>query len=173
MSGVGMQTVDGIHIQGPVQPPNEEGEPYRAERNGDFTWPSRPTVDINGMVRDAFMRFDDIHGDIANEHRSNGADDMNVEGNAEFNTDFDAESLLRESTEKIFEGSNLNRLQCVIVLSSLCSLYSVPNTFVDALLTWISGDVLPTSNCFPRTSYEMKTMLMKCGLKHRQVHTCP
>lgn len=48
----------------------------------------------------------------------------------------------------------------------------MPNTFVDALLKWIAGDLLPTSNCFPRTSYEVKNMLMKLGLEHRQVHCC-
>ena len=55
---------------------------------------------------------------------------------------------------------------------SLCSLYSVPNTFVDALLKWIVGNLLPTSNCFPTTSYEVKNMLMKLGLEHCQVHCC-
>lgn len=97
---------------------------------------------------------------------------MDLEDEDFFN-EMNVQNLLRDSTEKIFEGSVVNRLQCGIVLFSLCSLYSVPNTFLDALLTWIAGDLLPTSNCFPRTSYEIKTMLMKWGLKHRQVHTCP
>ena len=168
-----MQTVDGIHVQGPVQPPIHEGEHYREEVDGDFTWPTRRTVDIQGMVRDAFMRADDMHSGLVNEEHANPPADMNTDVNTDVNTEFNVDSLLRDSTEKIYEGSNLNRLQCVIVLSSLCSLYSVPNTFVDAMLAWIAGDVLPTLNCFPRTSYEMKTMLMKCGLKHRQVYTCP
>ena len=83
------------------------------------------------------------------------------------------ENLLQESTQKVFDGSCLNRLQCAIIIFSLCTLYSVPNTFFDALLTWIAGDLLPTSNCFPRTSYEVRSILMKWGLKHRQVHCCP
>ena len=70
-------------------------------------------------------------------------------------------NLVRESTERVFEDNTQNRLQCSIVLFSLCSLYSVPHTFLDALLTWIVGYLLPTSNCFPSTSYEVKSMLMK------------
>lgn len=86
------------------------------------------------MVRDAFMHFDEIHTDSVNDQQD-PAVDMNLEGDVDMHSDVNVESLLRDSTEKIFEGSNLNRLQCCIVLSSLCSLYSVPNTFVDALLT--------------------------------------
>ena len=168
--------MDGVHVQGPLEPPNTHGERYRSEasdeRAGEFRWPQKTTVDVDGMVRYAFMHFDDIHNDFLNEQEDPGFD-YNVEGDVDMNIDFNVESVLKDSTEKIFEGSNLNSLQCCIVLFSLCNLYSVPNTFVDALLTWIAGDVLPTSNCFPRTSYEMKTMLLKWGLKHRQVHTCP
>ena len=32
---------------------------------------------------------------------------------------------------------------------------------------------MPTSNCFPRTAYEVKSILMKWGLKHKQIHCCP
>jgi len=124
------------------------------------------------MARDAFARVDDIHYDIMNEHGRFAGGGENLQEEEEGN-EADMEYLLRESTTKVFEGSNLNRLQCAIIIFSLCSLYSVPNTFVDALLTWIAGDLLPTSNCFPRTSYEVKSMLMKWGLKHRQVHCCP
>ena len=167
--------MDGVHIQGPFESPNIDGEQYRnqdAEEGArGFRWPDRPTMDVDGMVRDAFMHFDEIHNDSVNEQQDPSFD-MNLEGEVDMHSNVNVESLLRDSTEKIFEGSNLNRLQCCIVLSSLCSLYFVSNTFVDALLTWVAGDVLPTSNCFPRTSYEMKTVLMQWGLKHRQVHTC-
>ena len=95
----------------------------------------------------------------------------NIEHDGQWN-EVNLEYLVRESSERVFEGSSQNRLQCAIVLFSLCTLYSVPHTFVDALLKWIGGDLLPTSNCFPRTFYEMKYMLMKLGLEHRQVHCC-
>ena len=117
--------------------------------------------------------MEDIHNEFINEEGQvpEHADGENLEGAEEFN-ELNFESLVQESTETVFEGSNLNRLQCAIIISSLCSLYLVPNTFMDALLTWIAGDLLP-SNCFPRTSYEIKKMLMKLGLQQRQVHCCP
>lgn len=62
------------------------------------------------MVRDAFMQFDDIHNDIVNEEHLNLTIDMNAKGDTDFNTEFNVESLLRNSTEKIFQGSDLNRL---------------------------------------------------------------
>ena len=49
----------------------------------------------------------------------------------------------------------------------------MPRTFLNAHLTWIAGDLLPTSNCFSRTSYVVKNMLMKLGLQHKQIHCCP
>ena len=49
------------------------------------------------------------------------------------------ENMIRESTKTVYEGSSQNRLQCAIVLFSLCTLYSIPHTFLDALLTWTAG----------------------------------
>ena len=100
------------------------------------------------MVRNTFSRIHDIHNDIFNEVNTIPLDGMNMDVEDD-SDEVNIESLLRDSKEKVFEGSTLNRLQCGIVIFSLCSLYSVPNTFVDALLTWIAGDLLPTSNCLP------------------------
>lgn len=167
--------MEGGNVQGPARRPRRRAEHYRQEGHeegaGDFTWPNRAPVDVEGMVRDAFGHVDDIHNNVVNENNQVLEDGMNLEGDDDFDG-VNVENLLRDAREKIFEGNSLNRLQCGIVLFSLCSLYSVPNTFLDALLTWIAGDLLPTSNCFPRTSYEIKTMIMKWGLQHRQVHTC-
>jgi len=124
------------------------------------------------MARDAFGHIDEIHGNVFDDGTQAPINFNNDEGDEESNKE-NLEYLLRKSTQPVFEGSSLNRLQCVVVFFSLCNLYSVPQTFMDALMTWIAGDLLPTSNCFPRTSYEVKTMLMKLGLKHRQVHCCP
>ena len=163
-------------MRGPTGLPQRGRERYRFRRHDNradgFTWPSRTVVDLEDMARDAFTRIDDIHNDAMNEGNQAAMDGLNVEGDEEWNA-ANLEHLVQESTQGVFEGSSQNRLQCCIVLFSLCSLYSVPNTFLDALLTWIAGDLLPTSNCFPRASYEVKTMLMKLGLKHKQVHCCP
>ena len=163
-------------MRGPARARNRESEEYRrdARNDGDegFTWPRRTVVDIENMARDAFGHIDEIHRHSLND--GDGADvDVDVaDGEGEFN-EANLENLIRESTERVYEGSTQNRLQCAIVLFSLCTLYSVPHTFLDALLTWIAGDLLPTSNRFPRTAYEVKSLLMKLGLKHEQVHCCP
>lgn len=163
-------------MRGPVIPPDRDGERYRrrGRRNGDeqFTWPRRTAVDVENMAREAFARADNIHS-----NRSNDGDEFNMD--VEIGDDVsqmdeaNLEHLIRESTESVYEGSTQNRLQCSIVLFSLCALYSVPHTFLDAFLTWIATDLLPTSNTFPRTAYEVKSLLMKFGLKHTQVHCCP
>jgi hypothetical protein len=129
-------------------------------------------VDIENMARDAFGHIDEIHRHSLNDGDGAAVDVDVADGEGEFN-EANLENLIRESTEGVYEGSTQNRLQCAIVLFSLCTLYSVPHTFLDALLTWIAGDLLPTSNRFPRTAYEVKSLLMKLGLKHEQVHCCP
>ena len=163
-------------MRGPARRPQRGAERYRRrgrdDRDDGFAWPGRTAVDIENMARDAFTRIDDILNVAVNEGQNGAMDDNNVEGDDQWN-DGNIQFFIQESTQCVFEGSTLNRLQCSIVLFSLCTLYSVPHTFFDALLTWIAGDLLPTSNCFPRTSYEVKSMLMKLGLQHKQVHCCP
>ena len=170
------QTVDGQNVRGPARVRNGESEEYRRQgRNGGnegFTWPRRTAVDIENMARDAFGHFDDIHRNSLNDGDGTDVDGDVGDGDGEFN-EANLEHMIRESTERVYEGSTQNRLQCAIVLFSLCTLYSVPHTFLDALLTWIASDLLPTSNRFPRTAYEVKSLLMKLGLKHEQVHCCP
>ena len=127
---------------------------------------------MENMARDAFARIDDIHNNSGNEEDHTGMDNGMGEVEGEYD-EANLEHMIRESTETVYEGGTQNRLQCAIVLFTLCTLYSVPHTFLDALLTWIAGDLLPTSNKFPRTAYEVKSLLMKLGLKHEQVHCCP
>ena len=170
------QTVDGQNVQGPAPYQDIEGEQYRRHRRPHieegFTWPRRTVVDVENMARDAFARINELHNNNANK---NDETCMDV-GMGELEGTFDEanlEHMIREFTETIYEGSTQNRLQCAIVLFTLCSLYSIPHTFLDTLLTWIARDLLPTSNKFPRTAYEVKSLLMKLGLKHKQVHCCP
>ena len=170
------QTVDGRNVRGPARNPDREEELYRCTEpdQGEpvFTWPERTNVDVESMAGDAFTCIDDIHSDIMNEDGQLFGNVDNILEEDEEN-EVDMETLLWESAEKVFEGSELNRLQCAIIIFLLCSLYSVLNTILDALLTWVAGDLLPTSNCFPRTLYEVKRILMKWGLKHKQIHCCP
>jgi hypothetical protein len=55
----------------------------------------------------------------------------------------------------------------------MCSLYGVPNTFFDELLTFLSTDLLPQGNNLTRNTYETKKMVMKMGLQHDQIHRYP
>jgi hypothetical protein len=144
---------------------------HRHQQEG-FAWPARTAVDVENMARDAFARIDEIHDNNNNANDEAGMDAAFAEVEAQFN-EANLEHMIRESTETVYEGSSQNRLQCAIVLFSLCTLYSVPHTFLDALLTWIAGDLLPTSNKFLRTAYEVKSLLMRLGLKHDQIHCCP
>jgi hypothetical protein len=87
--------------------------------------------------------------------------------------DIDMANLIQECSEPVWEGCNQSRMQSRVVLVTLCQLYSVLNTFIIALLTYLAGDVLPSSNCLPRTAYEVKSMIRKLGLQHEKIHCCP
>lgn len=133
------QTVDGQNVRGPARAPNREAEHYREEGqpdgDGGFTWPRRTTVDIQNMARDAFGHIDEIHRNLINNDGGPNVDANVGDGDGEYD-EANLEHMIRESTESVYEGSSQNRLQCTIVLFSLCTLYSVPHTFLDALLTW-------------------------------------
>jgi len=111
-------------------------------------------VDEENMAKDAFHQIDDIHNGIINDNVPEPFDTNNVEEDEKFN-EVNLEDLLQESRKRMFEGSNVNRLQCCIILFFLCTLYLVPHIFVDALLTWVARDLLLTLNCFPRSVYVM------------------
>jgi hypothetical protein len=64
-------------------------------------------------------------------------------------------------------------MQSGVVLVILCQLYGVPDIFLTALLTYLARDLLPSSNCLPRTAYEVKTMIRKLGLQHERIHCYP
>jgi hypothetical protein len=44
--------------------------------------------------------------------------------------------------------------------------------FVDELLTFLKEDVLPPGNLMPRSTYEMKSLVMKLGLSYECIHCC-
>jgi hypothetical protein len=55
---------------------------------------------------------------------------------------------------------------------TLANLYGVSHTFLDELLSFISGDLLPLSNCMPRSKNEIKRMIMRLGLEHVPIDCC-
>jgi hypothetical protein len=116
-------------VHGPARRGQRNEERYRqGERdntNVRFTWPEVNAVDLENMARNAFTRIDDIHNEALHNGGQEPADGIVVEEDEQWNEE-NVEYLVRESTERVFEGSSQNRLQCCIVLFSLCSLYSVP-----------------------------------------------
>jgi len=128
-------------------------------------------VDVSAAVLDAYVRVDDLHNDM--QHRVQSEElEMEAEDLSEmYGPEY--EKLVRESGEPIYEGCKLNYLEVAIVLMTLCSLFSIPYTFLDELLKFLSQDLLPKSNSLPQTSYEVRRMVLKLGLKHEAIHCCP
>jgi hypothetical protein len=138
-----------------------------AEDVNDFE-AAPPNVDINfeEMAENYFGRADEIHRQIRGEEDFVlDFQDLSSEEEEPDKTPI-MESLLRESAEPLFPGSQTNRLQFSIILMSLCTLFSVSHHCLDEILTFLKHDVLPVENTCPKSSYEMKRMLMKLGLSH-------
>lgn len=172
-----VQTEDGQSIGDPTDEGMEANENYfqgvEADERGadEFVWPERTIVDVVGAVQDAYARVDDLHN-VAQQPRQNAQPEMEPEDDYEiYGPDY--EELVRDSNEPIYEGCRVNRLQVAIVLITMCSLFSIPYTFLDELLKFLSQDLLPKSNNLPRTSYEARRLVLKLGLKHEAIHCCP
>lgn len=137
----------------------------------EYAWPPRTAVEVEEMVADAFARADAVHEgmppvvDPPQEARNEDADYVHI--NLE-----DMDTLIQESTQPLYEGCPVNRLQASIVIMNIANLYGVSNTFTDELLRFLAGDLLPQSNCLPRSTYEMKRMVMRMGLEHEAIQCC-
>lgn len=55
---------------------------------------------------------------------------------------------------------------------SLCTLYSVSHHCLDEILTFLKYDVLHADNTCPKSSYEMKRLMLKLGLSDETIHCC-
>ena len=87
--------------------------------------------------------------------------------------DIDFINMMQECTEPVYGGSGESRMQTGIVLMTLASLYVVSDAFMTALLIYMAGTLLPTSNTLPRTCYELKIMIRRMGLEHERIDSCP
>jgi hypothetical protein len=134
-------------------------------------WPARENVRLDDLVYDAFARADDIHAAVSGDN-VNPDFIPNPEDTMDADMD-DMEEIIRESTQPVWDGCSINRLQAGIVLMNLCNLYGVPYTFLDELFTFLSADLLPRGNNLTRNTYETKRMVMKLGLEHVLIHCCP
>ena len=168
-----VQTIDGWNIRGPIEEPESGEEEYAWRRDGNdgerYVWPRRTKVEVEQMVQDAFARADFIHegGGVEHAEVQNLNDLVNLEGQMH-----DLNVLIGESVEAVYEGCGVNHLQASIVFLNMVNIYGVPYSFLDELLRFLAADLLPQSNCLLRSTYDMKTMLMKMGLEHRAIHCC-
>ena len=172
------QTRDGRNIRGPVQSPHRGVEELYARQGGDndgrgFVWPQRSVVDIEQMLQDAYARADAVNAAAyENGEEETPLEDLGSTEGMDTNLQ-DFADLLQESGEPLYEGCTQSRMQSGVVLLTLVNLYSVSHNFMDALLKYLGEDLLPSSNCLPRSTYDVKRMVLKMGLRHRAVHCCP
>jgi hypothetical protein len=82
------------------------------------------------------------------------------------------EEMLRQCVEPLFPGTKTHKLQFSIIVMTLYSMHSLSHYFVDELLTFLKEDVLPPGNLMPRSTYEMKSLVMKLGLSYECIHCC-
>ena len=145
-----------------------------AEDFQDFVEPP-PNTDVNldEMAGNYFARVDEIHQNFVASDDDEIIDFDNLsEEEDESDRSTLLEALLRESIEPLFPGSRNSRLQFSVILMSLCTLFSVSHHCLDEILTFLKHDVLPADNNCPKSSYEMKAMLLKLGLSHETIHCC-
>jgi hypothetical protein len=126
---------------------------------------------LEDLINDAFAQVDDIHMVVMEENVFQ--DDIpNEDDNLEVNVD-DMEETIWESTQPVWDGCVINRLQGRIIFMNMCNLYGVPNTFLDKFLTFLLADLMPWGESLTRTAYETKRMVMKMDLEHVPIHCCP
>lgn len=171
------QAIDGNSIRRPTAPRNHQEEAYIQRENyrevPSFVWPPRTEVNVNELVHEAFAHANELH-ERAEAQEEILVPEPHVDGTYDLDmNDLDMEQLLRESTTPVYETCPVNRLQAGIILLNMCNLFGVSNTFLDKLLLFLAGDLLPKSNCLPRNTYETKRMVMRMGLKHKAIHCCP
>jgi hypothetical protein len=117
---------------------------------------------VENLIIDALARVDEIHAAISND---NVIPEVSPDAEEAMEVDADdMEETIWETTQPVWEGCSINRLQAGIVFMNMCNLYGVPNTFLDELLTFLSVDLLPRGNNLTRNSYETKQMVTKMGL---------
>jgi hypothetical protein len=76
------------------------------------------------------------------------------------------------ATLPLFEGSTLSMLCATLLIVNCCKTHGVSNAFLNELLMLLSGSILPTGNCLPKTEYEASKMLRRLGLAYKMIHAC-
>ena len=167
--------MDGRSLRGP-QTRSEDDVPYRREHNrpevgGDYNSPAPSEMDYRRMVYEAFGRADRLHRDHATPEQP--MEDNVAQGDNIADGEVDFNNVLQVCVGPVYDGCSQNRLQAGIVIMTLATVFGVSDNFLTALLTYLSGTLLPRSNSLPRTTYELKRMIRRLGLEHERIHCCP
>ena len=80
------------------------------------------------------------------------------------------EDLLKEANTPLFNNSPTYRLQAVLMLLNVCTIFGVSNACVDELLKLLKYDILPRKNICPQLHYEAKNLVKKLGLSYNTIH---
>jgi len=108
-----------------------------------YMWPRRTHVEVEEMVRDAYVYTNEIHTTTIESDGEAlevlGGQDNNNENVHMANLD----NLICESIEPIYEGCGVNRLQALIMLMNMVNIYNVPHIFLDELLRFLATNLLP------------------------------
>jgi hypothetical protein len=162
-----------IHSDITESEPHDEDAYLDAEDFEEFEGaPPNTDVNLDEMAGNYFARVDEIHqSSVASDDEIIDFDDLSEEEDESDQTPL-LEALLCESIQPLFPGSRNSRLQFSVILMSLCTLFSVSHHCLDEILTFLKHDVLPADNNCPKSSYEMKAMLLKLGLSHETIHCC-
>lgn len=125
------------------------------------------------MLQEAYARADKVNAAMYDSGEDNTPlEDFGCTEGLDPNFE-DFADLLQEYGEPIYKGCTQSRMQSGVVLMTLVNLYSVSHNFMDVFLKYLGEDLLPSSNCLPRSTYDVKRMVLKMGLRHRAVHCCP
>jgi hypothetical protein len=76
------------------------------------------------------------------------------------------------ATLPLYEGSTLSMLSATLLIVNFCKTHGVSNVFMNELLMFLSGSILPVGNCLPSTEYEASKILRRLGLAYNMIHAC-
>lgn len=79
---------------------------------------------------------------------------------------------MEDFLQPVYNGCGLTRLHAGVVMNNLYTIFGIPHSFQDELLTYLATDLLPDSNSLPRSTYQLQRMIMKLGLQYTMINCC-
>lgn len=170
------QTVHGLPLRGPTftreRGGGNEGTLEESEDEVITDETEDEEVRARNLAYDAFGRADSLEREAYAEE---GVPHMGADGDEDHlqENEVEFQNTMSECMEPLYVGSRETRMQSGIVLMTLSTVFGVSDTFLSALLTYLAGTLLPRQNLLPRTAYELKRMIMRIGLDHQRIDSCP